>query len=114
GRGRKVTVSLFEASLAALVHQAANYLLGGIIPGPMVNQHPNIVPYHLFESPDRPFFLAAGNDKLFRHTCDAIGRPQLADDPRFSTNDARVRHRSELIDLLQETFRARPAGEWLA
>jgi glutaryl-CoA transferase len=114
GRGRKVTVSLFEASLAALVNQAANYLLGGIIPGPMGNQHPNIVPYQLFESSDRPFILAAGNDKLFRHTCDAIGRPELADDPRFSTNEGRVRHRSELIDLLQETFRARPAGKWLA
>ncbi|HVH52890.1 MAG TPA: CoA transferase [Actinomycetota bacterium] len=113
GRGRKVTVSLFEASLAALVNQAANYLLGGDVPGPMGNEHPNIVPYQLFESADRPFILAAGNDKLFRHTCEVIGRPELAEDPRFATNDARVRNRSELIPLLEDAFRGRPADEWL-
>ena len=113
GRGRKVTVSLFEASLAALVNQAANYLLGGDVPGPMGNEHPNIVPYQLFESADRPFILAAGNDKLFLHTCEVIGRPDLAGDPRFATNDARVRNRSELIPLLQDAFRARPADRWL-
>ena len=62
GRGRKISVSLFEASVAALVNQAANYLLGAVVPGPMGNQHPNIVPYQLFETADRPFILAAGND----------------------------------------------------
>jgi crotonobetainyl-CoA:carnitine CoA-transferase CaiB-like acyl-CoA transferase len=113
GRGRKVTISLFEASLAALVNQAANYLLGGDVPGPMGNEHPNIVPYQLFESADRPFILAAGNDKLFLHTCEVIGRPELAGDPRFATNDARVRNRSQLIPLLQDAFRARPADRWL-
>jgi len=113
GRGQKVTVSLFEASLAALVNQAANYLLGGQIPGPMGNEHPNIVPYQLFESADRPFILAAGNDKLFRNTCEVIGRPDLAEDSRFATNGARVRSRSELIPLLQDAFQARPAEGWL-
>ena len=79
----------------------------------MGNEHPNIVPYQLFESADRPFILAAGNDKLFVHTCEVIGQPELAADPRFATNDARVRNRSELIPLLQDVFRARPADPWL-
>jgi len=113
GRGQTVTVSLFEASVAALVNQAANYLLGGVVPGPMGNEHPNIVPYQLFESADRPFIVAAGNDKLFRQTCGVIGRPELADDPRFATNDARVRNRSQLIPLLHDAFRTRPADQWL-
>ena len=113
GRGRKVTVSLFEASLAALVNQAANYLLGGDVPVPMGNEHPNIVPYQLFESADRPFILAAGNDKLFRRTCEMIARPGLAEDPRFATNDDRVRNRSELIPLLQEVFRTKSSDDWL-
>ena len=113
GRGRKVTVSLFEASVAALVNQAANYLLGAVVPGPMGNQHPNIVPYQLFETADRPFILAAGNDKLFRLTCEVAGRPELADDPRFGTNEARVRNRADLIPVLQEIFRTKPAAWWL-
>ena len=114
GRGRRLTVSLYEASLAALVNQAANFLLGGIVPKPMGNAHPNIVPYQLFESADRPFILAAGNDRLFRRTCEAIGRPELAVDPRYATNEARVRNRDDLIPALQDIFLTRPAAEWLA
>jgi len=113
GRGRRLTVSLYEASLSALVNQAANYLLGGIVPRRMGNAHPNIVPYQLFEAADRPFILAAGNDRLFRRTCEVIGHPELADDPAFATNQARVRNRETLVAILQEVFRARPAATWL-
>jgi crotonobetainyl-CoA:carnitine CoA-transferase CaiB-like acyl-CoA transferase len=114
GRGSRVTVSLFDASVAALVNQSANYLVGGIVPRPMGNQHPNIVPYQLFEASDRPFILAAGNDRLFERTCAVIGRPELARDDRFATNQDRVRNREVLIETLAEAFATRSAGEWLA
>ncbi|HEX5950201.1 MAG TPA: CoA transferase [Actinomycetota bacterium] len=114
GRGRRIVVSLYETSLAATVNQAANYLLGGVVPGPLGNQHPNIVPYQLFEAADRPFILAAGNDRMFERTCQVLDRPELASDERFATNEARVRHREALIPLLSEAFRRRPASEWLA
>jgi glutaryl-CoA transferase len=100
GRGGRVTVSLFDASVAALVNQAANYLLGGLVPKPLGNAHPNIVPYQLFQASDRPFILAAGNDRLFERTCEVIGRPELAADERFVTNADRVRHREALIPIL--------------
>jgi crotonobetainyl-CoA:carnitine CoA-transferase CaiB-like acyl-CoA transferase len=114
GRGCRVTVSLFDASVAALVNQAANHLLGGAVPGPMGNAHPNIVPYQLFRASDRPFILAAGNDRLFARTCDVLGRPELAADERFSTNAARVRNREHLIPMLEEAFARRTASEWLS
>ena len=114
GRGARVTVSLFDASLAALVNQAANYLIGGVVPEPMGNQHPNIVPYQLFEAADRPFILAAGNDRLFERTCVVVGRPELAHDDRFASNEARVRHRDVLVPLLAAAFAARSADDWLA
>jgi crotonobetainyl-CoA:carnitine CoA-transferase CaiB-like acyl-CoA transferase len=113
GRGRRIVVSLFEASLAALVNQGANYLLGGVVPRPMGNAHPNIVPYQLFRAADDPFILAAGNDRLFERTAAAIGRPELSGDPRFATNAERVRNRQELIAMLEETFAEAPAGSWL-
>jgi crotonobetainyl-CoA:carnitine CoA-transferase CaiB-like acyl-CoA transferase len=113
GRGRLVTVSLFDASVAALVNQAANHLLGGLVPGPMGNAHPNIVPYQLFRGSDRPFILAAGNDRLFERTCEVLGRTDLPADERFATNEARVRNREILIPVLQELFGRRPAAEWL-
>ena len=114
GRGRRIVVSLYETSLAAMVNQAANFLLGGLVPGPLGNQHPNIVPYQLFEAADRPFILAAGNDRMFERTCEVLGRPELAADERFATNEARVRRRDELIPVLAEAFRARAASEWLS
>jgi crotonobetainyl-CoA:carnitine CoA-transferase CaiB-like acyl-CoA transferase len=114
GRGRHVTVSLFDASVAALVNQAANHLLGGLVPGPMGNAHPNIVPYQLFRASDRPLILAAGNDRHFARTCDVLDRPELASDERFATNEARVRNREVLIPVLQETFATRSASEWLS
>jgi crotonobetainyl-CoA:carnitine CoA-transferase CaiB-like acyl-CoA transferase len=114
GRGGRVTVSLFDASVAALVNQAANYLLGGLVPEPLGNAHPNIVPYQLFETADRPIILAAGNDRLFERACEVIGRPELAADERFATNAARVRNRDALIPLLSAELASRSAAEWLA
>jgi crotonobetainyl-CoA:carnitine CoA-transferase CaiB-like acyl-CoA transferase len=113
GRGRRIVVSLFEASLAALVNQGANYLLGGVVPRPMGNAHPNIVPYQLFRASDRPFILAAGNDRLFERTATAIGRPELSADPRFATNADRVRNRDALVSTLEQLFAAAPARRWI-
>ena len=113
GRGRHVSVSLFDASVAALVNQAANHLLGGLVPGPLGSEHPNIVPYQMFHARDRPFILAAGNDKLFAATCDVLGRTDLASDERFATNDARVASREELIPQLSAAFSERTAAHWL-
>jgi crotonobetainyl-CoA:carnitine CoA-transferase CaiB-like acyl-CoA transferase len=114
GRGRHVGVSLFDASVSAMVNQAANHLLGGVVAGPMGTAHPNICPYQAFRGSDRAFIVAAGNDRLFLRTCEVVGRAEWADDPRFVTNEDRVRHRDELIPLLEDAFAARPADEWLA
>jgi crotonobetainyl-CoA:carnitine CoA-transferase CaiB-like acyl-CoA transferase len=114
GRGRHVAVSLFDASASAMVNQAANHLLGGVVAGRMGTAHPNICPYQAFRGSDRAFIVAAGNDRLFRRTCEVVGRPDLADDPRFATNQERVRHRGELIPMLEEAFATRPADEWIA
>ncbi len=114
GRGRRIVVSLFETSLASLVNQGANYLLGGVVPRPMGNAHPNIVPYQLFHGSDRPFILAAGNDRLFERTASVVGVPELARDPRFATNADRVEHRDELVEALQLRFATATAEHWVA
>jgi crotonobetainyl-CoA:carnitine CoA-transferase CaiB-like acyl-CoA transferase len=114
GRGRHVSVALFDASVAAMVNQAANYLIGGVVPQRMGSAHPNIVPYQAFHASDRPFILAAGNDRLFARTCQVVEHGDWADDPRFATNEGRVVHRDELIPLLEDAFSRRPMQEWLA
>jgi crotonobetainyl-CoA:carnitine CoA-transferase CaiB-like acyl-CoA transferase len=109
-----VSVSLFDASVAAMVNQAANTLIGGMVPSALGTAHPNIVPYQAFMAADRPFIVAAGNDRLFRRTCEVVGHAEWADDDRFTTNQARVAHRSELVPMLADRFASRRAGEWLA
>ncbi len=114
GAGQRIEVTLFGSSVAALVNQAANHLIGGDVPHPMGNAHPNIVPYQVFHGSDRSFVLAVGNDALFGKACVALGRADLAEDARFRTNADRVRNRVPLIAALQERLARRPAAEWLA
>ena len=69
--------------------------------------------YQVFACSDGHLILGAGNDGQFRKFCDVAGRPDLVQDPRFSTNDARVRNRDVLVPILDELFKARRRDEWL-
>lgn len=113
GTGRKLEIGLFEASVASLMNQAANYLVGGIIPSAAGSSHPNIVPYQAFAASDGQFVLAAANDKLFKAACEAMGRPDLGNDPRFATNSNRVQHRDELLSEMSGVFANEPLSHWV-
>ncbi len=113
GTGLAVEVGLFETALATLVNQAANHLLGGLVPGRSGNAHPNIVPYQSFTASDGQFVVTAGNDKLFLATCEAIGRPELATDPAYSSNGERVKNRDALIDEMEATFATGTVDHWV-
>src|SRR5215217_4770420 len=114
GRGRHVEVSLMDAALMALLNQGSAWVSGGARSGRRGNRHPSIAPYETYEAADRPFALAVGNDRLFARLCGAIGRPELADDARFSTNAARVEHVDALGAELEAVFATAPAGHWVA
>jgi len=113
GQGSQVEVGLFEASVASLVNQAANYLASNEVPAAAGNAHPNIVPYQAFAAQDGRFVLAAANDKLFRAACAAMDRDDLIEGPRFASNSARVKHRDELIAEMDRTFRNGKVGDWV-
>ena len=114
GAGQLVDISLLDTQVALLANVASNYLIGGAPPRRLGNAHPNIAPYEAFRARDRWFALAAANERQWATLCGAIGRPGLKDDPRFATNGARVSNRPALVELLNDVFAARDAGEWLA
>jgi crotonobetainyl-CoA:carnitine CoA-transferase CaiB-like acyl-CoA transferase len=114
GAGQLVEVDLYSALLAALVNQGSAYTVAGVVPSRMGNRHPSISPYELFATGEGELVLAVGNDRQFELLCEALGAPELAADPRFATNRARVEHREELAALLTERLAARPAAEWAA
>jgi crotonobetainyl-CoA:carnitine CoA-transferase CaiB-like acyl-CoA transferase len=80
----------------------------------MGNDHPNLAPYGPVPCADRPLVLGAGNDRQFRRLCAAVGRDDLAVDPRFATNADRLAHRAALADALAATLRGAPAAAWQA
>src|SRR5262249_44800887 len=113
GRGERIDLALFDTTLSWLANVGQNYLVSGGVPRRQGSAHPNIVPYQGFEARHGAGIIAVGNDDQFRRFCDMISRPELAADPRFATNAARVEHRAELVPILKSIICAMPVAYWL-
>ena len=101
GRGQHVDVSLLDGLLSLLSYQAGISLNGdGEGPSRMGNAHPTICPYSTYQAKDGFVNIAAGNDTLFESLAKALGKAELAADPRFATNSERVRNREALDSVL--------------
>jgi succinate--hydroxymethylglutarate CoA-transferase len=114
GKGAHIDCSILGALLGISALQTSEYFGTGKVPRRLGSAHPRNAPYAGFDASDKPFTIAAGNDKLWRDTCAIVGRPDLPDDPRFATQSLRARNQDELAALLQPIFRTRTAAEWLA
>jgi crotonobetainyl-CoA:carnitine CoA-transferase CaiB-like acyl-CoA transferase len=112
GEGQLVEVDLFSALLASLVNQGSAYTIAGAVPARMGNRHPSISPYEVYATGEGELVLAVGNDRQFAALCEELGAPELATDPRFATNPARVEHREALAAELERLLAARPAAAW--
>jgi CoA:oxalate CoA-transferase len=100
GEGQMVETSLLETMVAQLTFQAGRFFATGEAPKPEGNRHPLIAPYESFLCQDGHINIAAANDGLFAKTCEAIGLPELVQDPRFLNNGLRAKHREDLIAIL--------------
>lgn len=101
GEGQHIDMSLLDVSAAVSANQGMNYLASGKAPNRRGNDHPNIVPYRVFATSDGHVILAVGNDSQFTKLCHILGCDDLANDPKFSTNEARVTNRDALVALLE-------------
>ncbi|OHC68769.1 MAG: CoA-transferase [Rhodocyclales bacterium RIFCSPLOWO2_02_FULL_63_24] len=114
GQGQQIDLALLDVQVACLANQAMNYLVSGTAPRRMGNGHPNIVPYQDFPTADGDMILAIGNDGQFARFCEIAGHGEWADDARFATNAARVRHRAALLPLLRQATVMKTTAEWIA
>lgn len=112
GLGQHVEVNLMSSALSGMVNQTGGYVLSGMVPTRMGNEHPSIYPYEPFPTGDGDIVLAIGNDGQFRSLCEVLQAPQLKEDPRFITAPNRSQHREELRPLLVELLATRTAQEW--
>ncbi|MCB1488286.1 MAG: CoA transferase, partial [Bauldia sp.] len=100
GKGQYLDMALLDSQVGVLANQAMNYLVSGVSPRRLGNAHPNIVPYQTFPTSDGHIIVAVGNDGQFRHFVTVLGAGDLADDPDYATNPARVAHRETLVPIL--------------
>jgi len=106
GVGQHIDIALFDSMLSTLCMPAGIFEATGQDPQRLGNAHASIAPYEVFHAADGLLMICAGNDRLWRSLCEAIGRDDLADEPRFRTNTDRVSHRLALKNELEAVFTA--------
>ena len=114
GRGRRIDVSLLEATLAAMGWVVSNHLNGNVTPEPMGNENFTAAPSGTFETGSGPLNIAANEQKQYETLCDLVGRPELKTDSRFAERQARKTHRAALRAELERALKSRSAAEWEA
>nr|WP_255428048.1 CoA transferase [Ramlibacter cellulosilyticus] len=114
GEGSVVDVSLFETATSWMTMHAAQYLASDELPRKVGSGQVGIVPYRAYQTADGELVVAAGNDKLFKAFCDAMGRADLAEDARFTSNPERVRNATALYAQIEAEMLRRTNADWQA
>ena len=112
GEGAKVDIAMLDAQMAVLESALMNVLNGGPIPQPIGNKHPAVSPCDTYSTSDRPIIIIAANDDTFRRLCGALGRPEMANDPRFLTGANRRANEAGLKVAMEAILRGRTATGW--
>jgi formyl-CoA transferase len=112
GRGRVVRTSLLASIVGVHAFQGTRHTVAGEVPRAIGNHHASIAPYGLFRTADSAVQIAVGSDGLWQRFAPLAGIDVA--DPRFASNELRVAHRQELIDVIEAAFAAEGAETWLA
>lgn len=112
GKGRLIDISLLDGLIGMLGYFAQLAFITGEDPPPMGSSHPNIVPYGSFPASDGSIIIAVLSERFWGNLCNALGRPDLAADPRFANPTGRRDHRDELDAMIADVTRTKTVAEW--
>jgi crotonobetainyl-CoA:carnitine CoA-transferase CaiB-like acyl-CoA transferase len=113
GEGQRVDTSLFEAAITHTYWQSAMAFATGISPAALGSAHPLSAPYQAFEAADGWITVGGANQTNWRRLLEVLEHPDLQEDPRFAEDSARMANIDELVAILADLFKRRPAGDWL-
>jgi crotonobetainyl-CoA:carnitine CoA-transferase CaiB-like acyl-CoA transferase len=114
GDGHHADVAMLDSLVSMLTYDAVGFLNGSAEVSRQGTAHAHMVPWQAFEVKDGYVVVAVRDEKFWRNLCDAVGRPDLKNDPRTIDNSARVANRQFLVELLDEVFITRTKDEWMA
>ena len=114
GLGQQIDISLYDTLLSTMPLPIGVLQATGEVPHRLGNVHPSIAPYEVFRARDADIMVAVANPRLWRRLCEAVNVPELIDDPRYATNDARLEHRVSLKAALEVAFQQVPVAVLLA
>ncbi|MGQ7848127.1 CaiB/BaiF CoA transferase family protein [Granulosicoccus sp. 3-233] len=112
-QGERVDIGMLDCQAALMETALARYDVEGKVPTRTGDCHPSLAPFETFMAEDERFVIAAGNDQLFMLMADALGAPELVQDPDFATNDLRVRNRPKMVAAIEAITTMRPMQHWL-
>lgn len=113
GLGQHIDMALYDCQLAMMANVASASLASGNEPRRYGNGHPTVVPYQVFDTSDGRVVIAVGNDRQFAALCAMIGHDEVAADPQFARNSARVENRDALLALLTPMVKRQATQWWL-
>lgn len=111
GEGQYIDMSMLDASLLTLTHQATSYFATGKNPKRLGSAHSSIAPYQVYATADGFVSVAVGSEKLWKDFCTALGMDELMADGRLGTNPLRVKNRDYLNARLDVRFLGLTTGE---
>jgi formyl-CoA transferase len=113
GRGQHIDLSMMDCTLTLMSHMASQYLADGTLPQRVGNGHASIVPMDVYDTADGPLMVLCGNDAMFGRVAQVIGHPEMADDPRFATNPARVENQDAVHAMIGDSLARENRAVWI-
>ena len=113
GRGQRVETSLYEAGLALQLYEAASYFATGETPRKLGQKHRGVAPYQVFPTSDGHITLGIAQQNFWIRFCESVGQPELASDPRFTTNGNRMTNNDDLVVVMTDILVKDTTEAWL-
>jgi CoA:oxalate CoA-transferase len=112
-QGTRVDIGMLDCQAALMETALARFDAEGVVPTRTGDSHPSLAPFESFAAKDDRFIIAAGNDTLFMLMADVLGRPKLALDPLFASNDLRCRNRPAMVEAIEAVTKTQPVDYWV-
>lgn len=113
GEARKVDIGMLDCQISLCENALVRYTATGEVPGPLGARHPSITPFQVFSTKDGHIIIAAGNDVMYQRLCQVLARPDLAEDPRYQSNDLRNQNHAALEPEIDNELGNQTTAEWL-